>query len=32
MSHDPHGPAPRIDVALAVDAIRYANLWQETLR
>lgn len=32
MSHDPHGHAPRIDVALAVDAERYANLWQETLR
>ena len=32
MSHDPHGPAPRIDVALAVDAERYANLWQEALR
>ncbi|PWJ26193.1 pyrimidine-specific ribonucleoside hydrolase [Branchiibius hedensis] len=32
MSHDPHGPAPRIEVALEVDAARYANLWLETLR
>lgn len=32
MSHDPHGPAPRIDVGLAVDAARYVNLWLETVR
>lgn len=31
MSHDPHGPAARTQVALGVDARRYATLWKDTI-
>jgi pyrimidine-specific ribonucleoside hydrolase len=32
LAHDPHGQAPSvIDVALAVDGERYAQLWLETV-
>ena len=32
LAHDPHGQAPAlVDVALAVDGERYAQLWLETV-
>ncbi len=32
LAHDPHGQAPaQVDVSLAVDAARYAQLWLETV-
>lgn len=31
LSRDPHGPAARVQVALAVDGPRYADLWRETI-
>jgi pyrimidine-specific ribonucleoside hydrolase len=31
-AHDPHGPAPSvIDVALGIDAARYASMWLQTV-
>ena len=33
LTHDPHGPAPMsVEVALSVDAARYAGLWLRTMK